>query len=432
MPFELPYALIKVIAIFAIIVATNRFSIDLGLSIIIGTFALGLIFGLPVSDTLTSMALSVTEPLTIMLTLLVTLILVLNQLMGKSGAQQSLVNHLSKLANNAKISLFSLPALIGLLPMPGGAYFSAPMVEEVSKDLPVTQEWRVLVNYWFRHIWEFWWPMYPGVILAVSLSGLSFSKYMAMMFVFTPFAVAIGYLLLLKPLKLTKPAEKESADLKGRILSFLYHALPVTLILIVMAIFTAAAPLWKTISLLSGSMAQYFPMFAGLIVSGAWVYFKGKLKPMDAIGAIFNKKTLMLILLIVAVMAYKKVLLDCGAITKMNEEMQLLEIPLNAVVIILPLIAGLVMGIAVGFVGASFPVILGLIPDNGSYTAYIVLAYMSGYVGMMISPIHMCLVLTRNHFTGSRMGPLYSRLVLLCGSVFVFGVLYAAVVGRGM
>jgi hypothetical protein len=135
----------------------------------------------------------------------------------------------------------------------------------------------------------------------------------------------------------------------------------------------------------------------------------------------------MLLLLIVAVMAYKKVLLDCGAINQMNVEMRAQEIPLIAIVITLPFIAGLVMGLAVGFVGASFPVVLGVITGNPDFTSYIILAYVSGYTGMMISPIHMCFILTKNHFTGSKIGPIYKKLIILCAVVFLFGLIYSTV-----
>jgi len=246
-----------------------------------------------------------------------------------------------------------------------------------------------------------------------------------MMFIFCPVAFIAGYVILLRPLKVTLPKASQ-ADSSDRVRKFLYHSLPVLLILIVMAIFTLATPLWKNRFIFTGNMAQYFPMFAGLFVSGAWVYKTGKLKVRDISEAIFNKKIIMLLLLIVAVMAYKNVLLDCGAINQMNEEMRAQNIPLIAIVIILPFIAGLVMGLAVGFVGASFPVVLGVIAGNPDFTSYIILAYVSGYTGMMISPIHMCFVLTKNHFAGSKMEPIYQKLVILCAVVFLFGLAYSA------
>ncbi len=75
---------------------------------------------------------------------------------------------------NKKTLFAGLPALIGMLPMPGGAIFSAPLVDSVDDNDELFSSEKAAVNYWFRHIWEYWWPMYPGVILAVKYSGLSF------------------------------------------------------------------------------------------------------------------------------------------------------------------------------------------------------------------------------------------------------------------
>jgi hypothetical protein len=37
----------------------------------------------------------------------------------------------------------------------------------------VNREILAAVNYWFRHVWETFWPLYPGVMLAAALSDNS-------------------------------------------------------------------------------------------------------------------------------------------------------------------------------------------------------------------------------------------------------------------
>ena len=77
-------------------------------------------------------------------------------------------------------------------------------------------------------------------------------------------------------------------------------------------------------------------------------------------------------------------------------------IPLVAVIAILPFIAGLVTGLAIGFAGISFPLIIGLQggSDSGLTTmSTLALAFGFGYAGMMLSPVHMCLVLTKDYFS---------------------------------
>ena len=46
---------------------------------------------------------------------------------------QRLLEHFQGLLRNAGLNLVVFPALIGLLPMPGGAIFSAPMVKNIGQ-----------------------------------------------------------------------------------------------------------------------------------------------------------------------------------------------------------------------------------------------------------------------------------------------------------
>ena len=62
-----------------------------------------------------------------------------------------------------------------------------------------------------------------------------------------------------------------------------------------------------------------------------------------------------------------------------------------------------ITGIAIGFVGASFPLVVplfsGLAPLD--FLAHASLAYAAGYMGMMLSPVHICLLVTRDYFKAS-------------------------------
>ena len=71
------------------------------------------------------------------------------------------------------------------------------------------------------------------------------------------------------------------------------------------------------------------------------------------------------------------------------------------VIIAIPFVAGIATGITVAYVGAGFSIVLSLIgkdPDRAVFLSTIVLGYGSGFVGMMLSPVHVCLVVTNEHF----------------------------------
>ena len=91
-----------------------------------------------------------------------------------------------------------LPALVGLLPMPAGAAFSAPLVASVDTEDELEPAHKAAINYWFRHLWEYWWPLYPGVLLAITYSGLSAAIFYLIQIPFTLVAAATGYFFILR------------------------------------------------------------------------------------------------------------------------------------------------------------------------------------------------------------------------------------------
>jgi hypothetical protein len=76
------------------------------------------------------------------------------------------------------------------------------------------------------------------------------------------------------------------------------------------------------------------------------------------------------------------------------------EIPVLWVIVIMPFLSGLITGISIGFVGASFPLIIPLLPfpTEPGYLVYGCLAYTFGYMGMMLSPVHLCFLVSKDYF----------------------------------
>ena len=107
-----------------------------------------------------------------------------------------------------------------------------------------------------------------------------------------------------------------------------------------------------------------------------------------------------MLFLIFAIMIFKGILEDSEAVIHMRNELMTYGIPVMLLVLIMPLLSGFILGIAIGFVGASFPLIIPLIqsPDLLKYLSYAGIAYTFGYIGMMISPVHLCFLVTKDYF----------------------------------
>jgi hypothetical protein len=95
------------------------------------------------------------------------------------------------------------------------------------------------------------------------------------------------------------------------------------------------------------------------------------------------------------------------------------------IIAFLPFLAGLVTGIAIGFAGTAFPIVVGFISAGEigmQPMAALVLAFSMGYAGMMLSPVHLCFLLTVDYFSASFI-KVYKYILPCAMSVMAFGVI---------
>ena len=90
-------------------------------------------------------------------------ILFFSNLMKETGRMDEILEGFRHILKDIRVVIALLPALIGLLPIVGGALVSAPMVVAGSDELRLSAERRTFINYWFRHVWEYILPTYPAV-----------------------------------------------------------------------------------------------------------------------------------------------------------------------------------------------------------------------------------------------------------------------------
>ncbi|MBR4159437.1 MAG: DUF401 family protein, partial [Spirochaetia bacterium] len=85
----------------------------------------------------------------------------------------------------------------------------------------------------------------------------------------------------------------------------------------------------------------------------------------------------------------------------MRQELSETGIPTILLIAILPLVSGIATGIALGFVGTSFPIIFSLLgpdPTLKSILIMIIIGYGFGQIGQLLSPVHVCNVVTNRFF----------------------------------
>jgi integral membrane protein (TIGR00529 family) len=415
-------ALTKVFVIFGIILIVNRLKLSLGLSIITGALILGMWMGLGFRGVGGSLLGTVTEMETISLGLIVGLIMILSGLMDKSGQMGRMVKGLSILSRDGRTVGSVMAALIGLLPMPGGALFSAPLVEASLKKDSVAREQKTALNYWFRHIWEYWWPLYPGVILVVALMEVKPWHYIAMMAVMTPVSVLSGIFFILKPIGKIEVQEQGGFSWEG-LWKFIWEMMPILMVIL----FIFLLPLLLRILEALGIrivVHSGLSLLPGLAIAIFWVWRVNRVPAKQLLSVIIGKGTWSMVFLILAVMIFKGMMEDSQAVVQIRNELMAYHIPAILIILIMPFLSGLITGIAVGFVGAAFPIIIPMFhsPDLIDFLSTAGLAYVFGYIGMILSPVHLCFLVSKDYY-GARFFESYQYVLKPCLMVITTAVI---------
>jgi integral membrane protein (TIGR00529 family) len=423
-------ALVKILGALAVLLLVNRWSRSLTLAALAGFLTLGLWCGhgwttsgsSPGLPAIARTYLSAIDTWSLGISVL--LAVWLSSLMEGSGAMTDLVGVVRGRCRR-RTAMAVLPAVIGWLPMPGGANFSAPLVEACDEKRQVEPLTKAVVNYWFRHIWEYWWPLYPGVLMATKLSHLEAPLLMAIMAPLSLAAVMSGWVLLLRrvPADDDEPPSSRPA-FGGDALRFIVLVLPILVVVAVYVVLRLTLPAWTT------GDARYLPIILGVLLAIIVVGVQRRIPWPQWRAALLSGKTFQQVLLTFLLCGFGAVIetpFPDGRLLAevLRGELATWSIPPELIMVIIPFLIAMVTGICVAFVAASFPIVLGLAGADASLRevmAAVVLAYGSGYAGMLLSPVHFCLIQT-NLFFKTTLGSSLVRLGPACA------MLLTAVVG---
>ncbi|MDY7033739.1 MAG: DUF401 family protein [Thermodesulfobacteriota bacterium] len=387
-------AFIKILVVFSFILALNRYKVPLYVCLLSAAAAVGLWMGHPPKETIHLMLIKSFSEESLWLTLIIVEIIVLSHLLAEGRQMERIVDTFKNISFGNRFTLASLPALIGLLPMPGGALFSAPMVESSAEKNDLSPELKTAINYWFRHVWEYWWPLYPGIILAISMLEVA-----PWVLIVTQFPLCLGVLISGVLFLLSRcPKEKTRTNPSwNEWKKFLFEIVPFGIVIFTMLLLNAVT---QSIEL-PFVWSKYLNFLMGIILAQWWVIKTNGLSIRLIREAHFSWSTFNMAMIILGIMAFKGVLIESHIIDEIQKELINYHIPITLVVALLPFIAGLVTGIAIGFVGSSYPLIIALLHGQvhgNEILAYSILAYGFGYMGMMMSPVHLCFLVTKDYF----------------------------------
>lgn len=367
--------LIKIGIAFALIVFLLRKRWNLGLVMLLGAALLGILYRVGPLQQITVMVRSSLDMVTLNLIGGLVLIMALENVIRKRGLLKQMTDSLSRVARDRRITMAVLPSVIGLLPSAGGAAFSAPMVQEAAGEMEISPERRAFINYWFRHIWEYISPLYPGIVLAAAVTRLPIRDLLLSQLPLPLAVVGVGALFCFRGVPATRMhGERSMQDVRSLIISLL----PILASLVMVIIFKI-----------------HLAIAMACIVAALFLIYRYSAK--EIMTTLKESTSLNVILMVAGIMVFKGMLEASGAIEALPVFFKQSGLPSAVVVFALPFLVGLLTGLTVGFVGATFPIIVAMMgghPDPGLIT----FAFASGFAGVMLSPTHLCLLLTVQYF----------------------------------
>lgn len=347
-----------------------------------------------VIEILKNFLLAAIDPATLQVVGIIFLIMMLGNLLHSSGRLREVNRSLENFIKSRRLTLVIPSALIGLLPVPAGAMLSAPIIEESGNKMEVGSELKTFLNYWFRHIWEYVWPIYPGLILAAAILDVPIHHLIIAQLPLTLVSMASGYLFGVSRVAPEKPAPGKIAARKG-IYRFLLNAWPILAIIVLVLIL-------KLDLILSLSMIVVFTFFT----------VKVKKEKIPSVARIIKRSLpWRTILLVIAVMIFKRILKSSGVLSMIPEVLNHLGVSPIITLFSIPFFVGISTGLTMVFVGISFPLFSSIIGTEDPNLTYAMLVYAGGFSGVLLSPVHLCLVTTLNYFKAN-VARVYKLLIL--------------------
>lgn len=369
-----------VIAAMILIVVLLRFKVLIGPAILSG----GMLIWIFESRSFEKLWVAFTETLTMQRTwdllLCLYFVMCLEVELRKSGSLHGMVVTLRNIFSSNKVTLAFMPAFLGLLPSLGGARFSAPIVQEASEGIAVDDEEKSAINLWFRHIFEFSNPLMPGVILACGIANVTIGDLIDQVGWATILCFILGWIFLIIPLKITDPEKATNTqhdrtiDWKSLVLAF---GPIVTSFLLIVAFNVQAALAMGLV------VVAFIPLY---------FWFKRPISVKSVFTESLDKK---LFFNVVCILYFIQLLTVIGTLDEIVNVFNNSALPQAVIVACLSFIFGVMTGMGQGYIAIVMPIVALMAPGN---IVLVGIAMVYGMAGQMVTPTHLCILVTVEYF----------------------------------
>lgn len=312
----------------------------------------------------------------------------LSQLYKETGAVNKLSESISRIVKNPKIVLTAVPAVIGLLPVAGGALMSAPLVDIEAEKLKLKPQRRTYINLWFRHTIYPVYPLGPTLIVTAILSGVAIPLIILHQIPVVLVMVIAGYIVSFWKIK--KPKEEKIKDEKAlgsNLKDFAVSFSPIlaTIVFAIALNITGGELFQKGRDVVAAS-------FAGLaiLIAISKMKFSTFIKPFKSWGIYSITLATYGAFLLRAVIITPEVRQVFSAMATNSG-----DIGSTIFLMALPAVLGILTGSPLSGVAIGLPILGGAPPIPADITVFV---YISAFLGYTIAPTHLCFTFTADYF----------------------------------
>jgi len=393
------FQFIGVILAFSIIIILRLKNIDFSITLFVASAFLCLTAADPLNALIKAAGKTVTDIKTFDLCTAVALITVLGYSLEETGLMTETIESLRGFLSS-RVLLSSIPALFGLLSMPGGALISAPFNEPEAELQGLKPEQKTYINVWFRHVWYWASPISPRPILAASLAGIALMDFLKVQFPLFAVTIIIGLIV-------SKNFIKDGGKVGGAS-NYFDAAKGLTPIIVAVILSVVGTPIWASliVSIIIVLILKRSPL-------------KGSLR-MLWLGVRWDT-----VISVLAVLFFREVIDVTGSMSALLGDITEGGIPLIALVIFIPILVGALSGTSTMSIGMVFPMMIPMFKTTDIHL--ISLVYAGALAGYLVSPMHLCLTLTNSYYK-SNLRKVYEYLIPSTIVLYIVNVVYHLII----
>ena len=378
--------------------------LNLGLSIFISAIFLGILRGFNFLDLLKNLWITLSASDTLEVLIIVVFITIFVSILATFGFLEEIVKSFSKIFS-PKIFIPAFAFIIGALPMPGGALVSAPLVEEGAKSSVISSGEKTVINYWFRHIWEPVSPIYPEMPMNAAILGASIPFIVSVQWPVSVAMIVSGIIFLLPLIRVNGDSKLEKSF--KFYLEALQSVLPLVLVILLILVL---------------KLSIILSIAAGIL----YVIFVKRVSFQKAIKSIDLKSLFKILFLMFSIFYLKYTVIDSNVITGVYKVLEIYNVPNFIILFFLPFIVGIMTGASTATFGVSYPLLLPIIRSVNIIPLNLFIAFVGGWLGIMLTPTHLCLSLSIEYFS-AKFKETYIILIKNLAFVFLLSVLWMLV-----